>query len=99
MIDVMPWTKDRKKGPVLSEKRARLMRLICTGTEKELAHFLFEELSDEEFDPVVLPMIRMGAEVIRDMSGGELNDKAKQNIAAVERIVMPTRRRLPARSS
>jgi hypothetical protein len=87
MIDVMAKTKDRKKGPVLSEKRARLMRLICTGTEEELAHFLFEELSDEEFDPVVLPMIRMGAEFIRDMSGGDLSDAAKKNLAAVERIV------------
>ena len=83
----MPKAKEPKKKPVLSEKRAQLMRLICTGTEEELTHFLFEELSDEEFDPVVLPMIHMGAEVIRDMSGGELNDKAKQNIAAVERIV------------
>ena len=87
MIDVMPKTKDPKKDPVLSEKRARLMQLICTGTEEELAHFLFEELSDEEFDPVVLPMIRVGAEFIRDMSGGDLSDAAKKNLAAVERIV------------
>ena len=39
MIDVMPKTKDRKKGPVLSEKRARLMRLICTGTGRRAGAF------------------------------------------------------------
>ena len=32
-------------------------------------------------------MIRMGAEFIRDMSGGDLSDAAKKNLAAVERIV------------
>ena len=37
------------------------MLLNCKGTEAELTHFLFEELSDEEFDPVVLPMIRVRA--------------------------------------
>ena len=75
----------KQNADPLTDKQMKMIHLLLKGTQEEVARFVMEELSDEELDTVILPVLRGGADVIRDLS--DLDDpKVKKHLAHLERL-------------